>query len=266
MKRTIVTLVMAAAICTAAIPRAHAWGKIGHRVTGVIAERYLTQEARAQVAAILGVEDLAEASTWADFMRSSPDEFWRKTASPWHYVTIPAGKTYDEVGAPPQGDAITGLAELRRTLLDDDASLADRQSALRFIVHIIGDLQQPLHAGNGTDRGGNDYKVTFFGKTTNLHSVWDTDLVRDEELSYSELAQWLMRRLTPAQIVGWSQADPVVWVTESAAIRDRIYPGGDREIRWPYIYEHRGTVRMRLSQGGIRIAAYLNEMFDASGQ
>ena len=80
------------------------WGKIGHRVTGQIAEQYLSYQARAEIAAILGVEDLAESSSWADFMRSSPDAFWQREAGPYHYVTIPKGKKYREVGAPLHGD------------------------------------------------------------------------------------------------------------------------------------------------------------------
>lgn len=241
---------------------ASAWGKTGHRVTGQIAEAYLSDAARQQVVLILGSEDLAEASTWPDFMRSSPEEFWDSTADPLHYVTIPPGKSYAEVGAPAKGDAITGLAKFRATLLDAQASLADKQLALRFVVHLVGDLHQPLHAGNGTDQGGNDYSVTFFGKPTNLHSVWDRDMVDSEELSYTEMTQWLLRRISPEMVRDWQQLDPAVWANESAAIRENIYPDGEREIRWPYIFEHRDTVRTRLSMGGIRMAAYLNDVFD----
>ena len=254
---------MALSLAGPAPQAAFAWGKIGHRVTGDIAERYLSEEARGEIAAILGVEDLAEASMWPDFMRASPEEYWQKTANPFHYVTIPAGKTYAEVGAPPEGDAITALEGFRKTLLDAEASLEDRRLALRFTVHLIGDLHQPLHAGNGEDRGGNDYAVTFFGRPTNLHRVWDIFLIRDEELSFTEMAEWLDRRLTAEKVAEWSQTDPVVWATEGAAIRDTIYPGGDREIRWGYIFEHRATMRRRLTQAGVRIAAYLNEVFAA---
>jgi hypothetical protein len=248
-------------LAAAAPQPVQAWGKIGHRVTGDIAQRYLTDEARAGVAAILGVEDLAEASTWPDFMRASPETYWQKTANPLHYVTIPKGETYAEAGAPPEGDAITALEGFRRTLQDDNASLADKQLALRFTVHLIGDLHQPLHAGNGEDRGGNDYAVTFAGRLTNLHRAWDEFLVNDEQLSFTEMADWLDRRLTPAQRVEWSQTDPVIWVTESAAIRDGIYPAGERDIGWSYIFEHRATMRTRLTQAGVRMAAYLNEVF-----
>ncbi|MGB5258838.1 MAG: S1/P1 nuclease [Woeseiaceae bacterium] len=240
---------------------AFAWGKTGHRVSAQIAEAFLSDLARGQIREILGEEDLAEASTWPDFMRSSRDEFWDSTADPFHYVTIPHGKTYAEVGAPEQGDAVTALAGFRETLLDHQASLADKQLALRFIVHVVADLHQPLHAGNGTDQGGNSYTVTFFGRTTNLHSVWDTALVDDEKLSYTEMTAWLLRRMTPENVAGWHNIDPVLWADESAAIRDGIYPDGDREIRFDYIFAHRETVRTRLMMGGVRLAAYLNEVF-----
>jgi len=238
-----------------------AWGKTGHRVTGQIAAAYLSESAREHVAGILGVEDLAEASTWPDFMRSSDEEFWDSTANPFHYVTIPQGKTYQEVGPPAEGDAITALAGFRETLLDSQASLAEKQLALRFIVHLVGDLHQPLHAGNGTDQGGNSYTVTYFGKPTNLHSVWDAAMVDSEQLSYTEMTRWLMRRVTPDMVANWQDIDPATWANESAAIRDGIYPGGDRDIGSPYLFEHRETVRTRLVMAGVRMAAYLNHLF-----
>lgn len=253
---------LAVSIGLASPTAAFAWGKTGHRVTSQIAEAYLSNAARKEIALILGAEDLAEASTWPDFMRSSPGEFWYSTANPLHYVTIPQGKTYEEVGAPPEGDAITALAQFRQTLLDDRASVADKQLALRFIVHLVADLHQPLHAGNGDDQGGNSYAVTFFGRPTNLHSVWDKALVDNEQLSYTEMSRWLMRRITPTRVASWQQIDPAIWADESAAIRDGIYPEGDREIRFDYIFEHRETVRTRLSMAGIRMALYLNDLFE----
>lgn len=261
MNRMVLLTAWIAAVSMLAPPQAHAWGKTGHRVTGEIAQRYLSPTARDRVAAILGVEDLAEASTWPDFMRSSPDEYWRRTANPYHYVTIPPGETYEAVGAPPQGDAISALAGFRATLRDPDASIENKRLALRFTVHLIGDLHQPLHAGNGSDRGGNDFKVTFFDEPTNLHRVWDEHLVDYEQLSYTEFADWLLRRLTAGQVEAWSQVDPVVWVTESAALREDIYPAAGEALRYDYIFEHRAAMRTRLMQAGVRMAAYLNDVF-----
>ncbi|MFK8052204.1 MAG: S1/P1 nuclease [Woeseiaceae bacterium] len=251
-----------ALLIVACLPgRVEAWGKTGHRVIGMIAEEYLSDDSKAAIEKILGVEDLAEASVWADFMRSDDDEFWRRTAGPFHYVTIPKGKRYSDSTPPPQGDGITALRRFSTILRDDAASLEDKQLALRFMVHIVGDLHQPLHAGNGTDRGGNQFTVVYHGEVTNLHRVWDTSMIDEEQLSYTEYGTWLLRKVTPDDAAAWMDVDPVVWVTESAKIRDEIYPGGDRNLRWDYFFEHRDTVRLRLTQGGIRLAAYLNALF-----
>ncbi|WP_375283179.1 S1/P1 nuclease [Marinicauda pacifica] len=257
MIRSFLTSVALVAIGTAP---ALAWGKTGHRVTGAIADDYLTAQARQAIEAILGVETLAEASTWADFMRASDEPFWREEAGPYHYVTVPPGQTYAEVGHPQQGDAVSALEQFARTLRDPNALLEDKQLALRFMVHIIGDLHQPLHAGDGTDRGGNDVRVTWFGESANLHSVWDTKMVDHEQLSYTEMADWLTDDITPELAADWMVADPEVWIGESSAVRDTIYPDED-QLGWDYAFEHRETMRIRLSQGGVRIAAYLNFVF-----
>jgi S1/P1 Nuclease len=254
--RTLIAAILIALTST----QAFAWSQIGHRVTGAIAEPLLSRKAAKEIRAILGNESLAEASTWADEMRSSPEEFWQSTANPWHYVTVPAGKTYTEVGAPPQGDAVTALAKFSATLKDPASTLEQKQLALRFIVHLVGDLHQPLHVGNGTDRGGNDVKVTAAGNETNLHSVWDGYLVDREQLSYSEKSAWLARRITPTLKREWSVADPLVWVGESATMRDTIYPATP-QISWKYAFDQQEKVDTRLMQAGVRMAAYLNELF-----
>ncbi|GGF78595.1 S1/P1 nuclease [Alteromonas lipolytica] len=240
---------------------AFGWGQIGHRVSGEIAERHLNDNAKQQVEAILGIESLAEAATYPDDMRSHPSEFWRKTASPWHYVTVPEGKHYHDVKAPEQGDAYTALETFTATLKNPAASLEDKQLALRFIVHIIGDLHQPLHAGNGTDRGGNDVKVRFFWQDSNLHRVWDSQLIAQKELSYTEWTNWLDKRITPADVTAWHSTKPEDWITESAEIRDTIYPKDANKMAYDYLYNHMPTVKRRLQQAGVRIALYLNDVF-----
>ncbi len=239
---------------------AFAWGQIGHRVTGAIAEPLLTSTTARAIREIMGSETLAEASTWADEMRSSPDQFWQTTANPWHYVTVPSGKFYAGVVAPPEGDAVTALRKFRETLKDPRAALADKQLALRFTLHIIGDLHQPLHAGNGADKGGNDVRVTLFREQTNLHAVWDSGLIDRRQLSFSEYASFLQRRITSVEQQEWATPDPRVWITESATIRDTIYPAGD-QLSWSYAYQHNPTIDRRLAQAGVRMAAYLNELF-----
>jgi hypothetical protein len=249
----------AAAVSTLAVGAspAYAWGRTGHRVIAAIADHNVSGLTRAHIRAILGSESLDEASTWPDEMRSDPDPFWQKTASPWHYVTL-AGHEYDM--APPEGDAITALRRFTAMLRDPATSLKDRQLALRFVVHLVGDLHQPLHAGSGADKGGNEVKVTFDGRPTNLHAVWDSGLVDEEQLSFSEYAERLERRTTPEDVVAWWDSNPLDWVRESATIRDTIYPK-DPKLGWSYSYQMQPIVRRRLQQGGVRLAAYLDWVF-----
>ena len=251
------------ALCAAAalLPAtAHAWGPTGHRVTGAIAEDNLSGTARAHVRLLLGTEDLAEASTWPDDMRSDPSPFWQKTASPWHYVTVLHEGGYKPSDAPAQGDAVTALTRFSATLRDPKASDEDKRAALRFVVHIIGDLHQPLHVGIHPDRGGNDVKITYFGQAMNLHMLWDSSLIEGRNLSYSDYARWLERSITPEQLIAWSDIRPDTWMNESIALEKTIYPASP-DLSWSYAYEHKAEVDDRLKRAGVRIAAYLNWLF-----
>lgn len=262
MKHRFYASFVAASVIALSMPMtASAWGKTGHRVGGEIAQDYLSAEAQTAIKSILGVEGLPEASTWPDFMRSSPEEFWQGDSRSWHYVTVPRGETYGDSPAPEEGDAITALSGFKAILQDPSADPMEKARALRFAVHIIGDLHQPLHAGDGTDRGGNDFDVMWFGDRANLHGVWDTKIVDDAQLSYTEYADRLGGRITPELAIEWNTSDPVVWVTESASLRDTIYPEEGDNLRWGYVFEHRADTELRLTQSGVRIAAWLNDTF-----
>ena len=237
-----------------------AWGQTGHRITGKIAELHLTPEAKAAIQMILDNESLAEASTYADEMRSNPDDYWQKIAGPFHYVTVPAGKTYGDVSPPEEGDSVTAIKQFTHILKDPKASKTDKQLAIRMIVHIIGDLHQPLHAGNGTDRGGNDVKVEFFWENSNLHRVWDSGLIDRKQLSYTEWTAFLAPKISQEQIKLWETTDPLVYIQESAVIRDKIYPK-EEKLSWQYLYDHTPIMKQRLQQAGVRIAAHLNAVF-----
>ena len=246
-----------------------AWGKTGHRVVAAIADAQLSGLARAHVREILGgAESLDEAANWPDEMRSAPGAFWQKTATPWHYVTL-NGIVYDH--APAEGDALQALTHFRAVLQDPKASIADKQLALRFVVHLVGDLHQPLHVGKCCDRGGNDVKVTWFGKPTNLHAVWDSQLVDDEQLSSTELAAKLERHISNQDVLNWWDLNPRSWISESAQIRDTLYPSAPKpqkgegppvpELSYNYVYKFTPVMERRLSQAGVRLAAYLNDVF-----
>jgi hypothetical protein len=262
-----------AAAAFALIPSpALAWGKTGHRVVAAIADAQLSGLARAHIEELLGpAESLDEAANWPDEMKSHPSAFWQKTASPWHYVTL-NGVLYDH--APSEGDALEALGRFSAMLRDPGASLADKQLALRFIVHLVGDLHQPLHVGKCCDRGGNDVKVKWFGRDLNLHSVWDSAMVDEQQLSFTEYAARLQRHTSSEDVIAWWDINPRDWISESAQIRERVYPklppkgAKDKkgqpsvpELSWSYVYEFTPVMERRLSQAGVRLAAYLNAIY-----
>jgi len=199
---------------------AHAYGPTGHRVIAEIASHHLTPTAAKAVKELLGNEFMAEAATWPDEMRADPDKFWQETASPWHYINVPKGQTYEESVKNPAGDALTALKAFTKTLKDKTAPKAERVKALRFISHIVGDLHQPLHTGRPEDHGGNLIPVVWFGVMSNLHKVWDVDLIQKRGLSYTEWTRFLDAKITPEEIKTGQNSKPIDWVHEDMARRD----------------------------------------------
>ena len=236
------------------------WGQTGHRITGAIAEHYLTPQAQKAVNDLLVNEDMAEASTYFDEMKSNQSDFWQKTASPWHYVNVHKGKTYEQEGAPPEGDGVTALKMYSKMLKDPKTSIEDKKLALKFIIHIVGDLHQPFHTGTSEDHGGNKVKLNLFWQDTTLHRIWDEDLIDHQLLSYSEWTDWLCKKITDKQVQQWQTTDPKVWIAEGVKLRLSLYPKKEK-LSWNYQYQNLPIIKQRLEQAGVRLAFYLNELF-----
>ncbi|QZH73905.1 MAG: S1/P1 nuclease [Erythrobacter sp.] len=266
----ILALTLAASTLALSAP-AQAWGPIGHRVSAEIAEDNISGRTRAEIASILGSEGLPESGTWPDEQRSNPAPFWQEEAGPLHYVTL-EGTDAEALVHPPEGDAVTALERFTAVLRSDTASREEKALALRFVVHIVSDLHMPLHAGNGTDRGGNDVIVNWFDTQTNLHWVWDEGMILRQQLSFSEYAARLDGRIGPEQVIQWWDANPASWIGESAALRDRIYPAPSADmgmgtaespalLNYDYHWQWMPTVEERLAMSGVRLAAYLDWVF-----
>ena len=248
------------------VPRpALSWGPTGHRAVGRVAERHLSEAAARGVAAILGSESLAQASTWPDEIKSDPawDPTWKVTA-PWHYVTIDDGATYDTAPKDPSGDVIEAIGRFLKTLRDPQAEREKKIVALRFLVHLVGDIHQPLHVGRNGDQGGNGIKLTWFNADTNLHAVWDEKIIESEKLSFSELAE-LIDHPTDTEVRTWQSGGVLDWAGESMAVRARVYALGDGKLGYPYAYQNGPLVKRRILQAGIRLAGILNALFDSPG-
>ena len=234
-----------------------AWGPAGHRVTALVAESHLTDKARAAVRELLNGDSLPKVSTWADEIRSDPD--WNY-AAPWHYVNIEDDETYAKSPKSPGGDVIEAIARMSALLKDPSKPRKQRSEALRFLIHFVGDIHQPLHVGRRSDRGGNGVPVTWFGRDTNLHSVWDSAIIGHWELSYTELAGFLDVP-TASQVKQWQQDSVIRWAEEGFAYRSQLYALGDGNLGYEYGHRHGPFLKQRLLQGGVRLAGMLNAIF-----
>ena len=234
-----------------------AWGPIGHRVIGQIATNHLDPKAKKAVDEILDGESLAMVSTWMDFVRSDPSY---DSLSVWHYSTIPNGMVYSEPEDRSDGLLIEKLQELTSQLKSGEFE-RDEEFALKCLVHLLGDLHQPLHVGTGTDRGGNSVRVRWFGERTNLHRVWDIHIIDQQELSYSEYARYL-DRIDAKEKIEWSNGTILDWANENKEFRESIYDlPEDNSLGYDYIFQNLHIMELQMQKAGIRLASILNEVY-----
>ena len=237
----------------------HAWGNTGHRVVGEIAETYLTENSKMKIREIMGHTDLSRMSTWADEIKSDPN--W-KHAGEWHWCTVGDDEDYEK--GKHRGLAVEKVLEFAETLKEKGSSPEEKQIALKFLIHIVGDLHQPLHVGNGRDRGGNDVQLTWFGESTRLHAVWDTHLINQQNLSYTEFANYILLDVDAKKIKNWQKDSVIVYVHESRDYRKKCYAFSEQDYNWEYkyFYTHKPMLEQRLLQGGIRLSGLLNRVFN----
>ncbi|MBC5992445.1 S1/P1 nuclease [Pontibacter sp. SD6] len=244
--------------------QAMAWGMLGHRVVGEIAERNLTCKAKKNIKKILGNESLAIASNWADFIKSDPSYDY---LGPWHYINFKQGLTLDQFTASVMQDTSTNVhtkLNMMVSELKNNKNLTQdkKQMYLRLIIHMVGDIHQPMHAGRPEDLGGNRVRLSWFNTPTNLHRVWDEQLVEYQNLSYTEYATAL-NFTDKSQRRTWQQAPVSTWIYESYQIADKLYEGvkPEEKLGYRYNFDHVDTLNDRLLKGGIRLAGLLNEIF-----
>lgn len=247
------------------MPAAHAWGPDGHKIVGELAEQALTPAVHAQIQGLLKDEPeptLAGVANWADTIRS--EENWRFTG-PWHYLNLPdLGCDYQPARDCPDGNCVIGAINAQlRVLADRSQPRQKRIEALKFVVHFVGDEHQPMHAGLRSDRGGNDYQISYLGEAWNLHSVWDSLILR-QPLQHDGGWHGISRRLSNnALVLSPNQlpprSGPREWALESCRLigSQALYPSGHK-IGNRYLKKHRPLAEKRLQQAGVRLAALLN--------
>ena len=240
------------------------WGVLGHRVTGGIAEKYLTPKAKTEIKKILGNETIAMASNWGDFIKSdsSYDSLYN-----WHFINLDSGLSRKQIQAYLDRDTATDVYTktqfLIKELKNKQLSMDRKRMYLRLLIHFVGDIHQPLHVGRKADLGGNRVRVQWFSTATNLHSVWDESLVTFQQLSYTEYIS-AINFTTPHQRQAWQKQPLSEWIIESYQITQKLYSEikePNQRLGYEYNFTHVKTVNERLLKGGVRLAGILNEVF-----
>ena len=240
-----------------------AWGVVGHRTVAKIAENHLKKKAKRQVAQLLGTETVPLVSTWADEVRYSPEY---KETGPWHFANLPDGLGYEQFSTQLKGltvpNAYQALQQNIQILKDPAKSKEEKVVALKFVIHIVGDVHQPMHVSRAEDQGGNKIAAKYQGKDTNLHSLWDSGLVEYQGFTYNEMAH-AYDHASGSQVRKLQAADPVQWMFESYQISQKLYAEAAQSTDFDYRYTpaHLPTVEERITEAGIRLAGVLNSIF-----
>ena len=261
------------------------WGQNGHRIIGALAEKYLTKPAKKQVRQILKGYKLQDVSNWADEIRSEKGSFYRSFQK-WHFMEAEEPEMIQALSNTLDAwpEDIQEAIDYCVDQLKKQPKEAKLQQAilLKMLVHLVGDAHQPLHVGNGKDKGGNQCYVRWFYSKfpTTLHQVWDTKLIEASKYSYSEYADYL-GHISKKDQSAWQQDSPAVWLQESRALHKDIYPvtkkytsvdycNSNRSqvdyarmptLSFAYIYKMRPIMEKRLQKSGVRLAGVLNQLW-----
>ena len=251
------------------ITDAYGWGATGHDVVAAIAEQHLTPKAKRKINKLLDGKSIVYYSSWMDNIQNSPywENGYNKTKT-WHYANVDEGFTYQTMTKNPDGDVVSGLEMLTKEMTENYRNLTDsmRVDYLKMIVHMVGDLHCPMHAGRLSDRGGNGTRVKWFGQNTSLHSVWDSKMIDSaRKWHYSEWAEQLDRtdRKYRKEIMKGSYEE---WfndtVENAASLYDYVEELGDTpNLSYQFVYDFSPLLEEQLLNGGYRLAYVLNTIF-----
>jgi hypothetical protein len=257
-----------------AAPSGFAWGTEGHHVTVLLAEKYLTGDSSTVARELLGSESILDASVWADNYRHDHPE-----TGPWHYIDIPLRDTTLDLRRDcPNGDCVLAKSQAFLAVLKDThADAAARREALKFVIHFVGDLHQPLHDEDDNDKGGNTRFVQLWphvpppGLTDNLHWLWDSGLIERINANDHALAEIIQRQITDADRTAWVKGSVEDWVLEAHRLaQTSAYQGlgsaTPAVISAEYERQADQVIETQLARAGVRLAFLLNEALHRSGK
>lgn len=242
------------------------WGQKGHDVTASIAESHLTPVAYKAVSDLLDGKSIVYWSNWLDNASHTPEYAYTKT---WHYKNIDDGVSYNDAPLLESGDVVRAIYDQVNILQDPNSDKSTKQLALKILVHVMGDLHQPMHMGHATDLGGNRWTVNYFGKDSNLHSVWDSSVPESaHKWTYTEWNEQINRPTDEEFQLIVFNGNPEKWGEETFEICKEVYnktPEGSK-LSYDYVSDWTPVVENQFLRGGIRLADVLNSIFDPEYQ
>ena len=249
-------------IIAALIPAiSFAWGPMGHDIVAHIAEQRLSKRAKRNIEQVLGGYSMVYVANWMDNASNTDEYEYTKT---WHYVNVDHEEgSYARSKKEDKGDVVKAVNDIIKSLKCDVLTPDQERVKLMMLIHLVGDMHCPMHAGHKSDKGGNGTKVKYFGKQEKLHSVWDSKIVESaHRWSYTEWQREIDRvdRKTEKRIM---QGTPNNWIEECVLLADDVYTrsakGGN--LSYDYVAHYTPIVELQLLKGGIRLAKILEEIY-----
>lgn len=239
---------------------AFGWGQKGHDTVAYIAECHLSPESKTLCEELLDGKSIVYWSNWLDNASHTPEYAYSKT---WHYRNIDADETYWNAPRAAKGDVVTAIESQMPILADTTKTKEERALALKMVVHLVGDIHQPMHMGHRSDLGGNKWVVKYFNSNSNLHKIWDSSLVESgHKWSYTEWQQQIDRATPEQEAAIMSDTKPEQWGQETYKIAKEIYDTTPQmtNVEYNYIAEWTPVIEQQLLKGGLRLAALLNTL------
>jgi hypothetical protein len=240
------------------VTQTFAWGQLGHYLIGYMAEKQMKKSVRKKVEKVLSPMSIGRSGTWMDEIKSDRTFDY---ANSWHYMTSLQGE-YDESIQEKGGNVYAEINRIKNELKAGNIDPKKESELLKMLIHLVEDIHQPLHVGTGEDRGGNDVKLEYFGRPTNLHAVWDSGILDGKAMSYTEIGDELSRRLNKGVIDGYRAGGIDTWLSEAVAARPSVYNLPEsKKISYEYGYENSPLLEERLIAASVRLAQILEEIY-----
>lgn len=240
---------------------ASAWGPKGHDTVAYIAEKHLSKKTLKRVQEVLDGHSLVYVANWMDNASHTNEYAYTKT---WHYVNVdPEEGSYANSKKDAAGDVVTAINSIVENLKSGELTLEEEQVQLMMLIHLVGDMHCPMHAGHKSDRGGNGTQVKYFGKQKKLHSVWDSEIVESaHRWSYSEW-QFQVDRASKKEQKAIVQGTPNDWIEETVVLANDIYEESttQQNLSYDYVAIYAPVIEQQFLKGGLRLAALLEEIY-----